>query len=576
MLGTGSTVSNCSTAYEYWSNGHYCEKLLEFFEPWQNYLYDASPSRTLPRPRVGGYRLIIGFNDEADSPTNMYPAIDDNVFLSGGVTFNQNEPDIQKVRLQLTFAIGNMKPTEVYIPTYSIEYYGGTNDSYLFTQEFPIISNPILAASDGEGYVGGKGYLKGWKDLTTGLNYRKGSVAPSLKEGISPGDTIELHGIYSTPQCTCIFGRDGIFEAYGVSLMDVGDHVYLCNPTAGMSSSQLNDYDDPDSDSYYITYNVPIVSGNSPYDVEVWMIGGGGGGQFGPATKTTFRMGRIYSGGGGGSGYVLNTTRSYITRSGGEQLTVHVGKGGGCAEAYKGFWGIQFYEDRCSDGAKSVLMIKTLADGGDICEALGGKAGNTPIGEMWEGSSGASERYWSKQPGVGGAGQGSGGTGGYTTYGSGPTELGAGGDGENSGSGNKLVINGHTIGYDYAYWGKSSGENGTDIAGSAGGGSTSIRDSFAMNSTYMLIAKGGNGITSETHWPDNEDNANSNPPSVVNGIHGGGGGGGTPYVDRVTHWGGDPISDGFFDSGVTIGAGYGGGGVVAVRFFKNDGVNYVN
>lgn len=576
MLGTGTTTSNCSTAYEYWSNGHYCEKLLEFFEPWQNFLYDANPSIVVNsnnlRPRVGGYRLIITFEDDDGNDTNMYPMVHDNVFLTGGVSFNQSEPDVQRIRLQLTFAIGNMKPTQVSVPTYTLTYHTGNNTT--FTQTYPVTMDPVLAYSDGIGFISDKGYLKGWS--FGNLNYRKGSIVPALR-----GISADLYGIYSHAQLTIMFGRDGAFSQYAdTNLHRIGSsNVYMCNVIGGKTKAQIEAYDNPEDSSYFVEYSLGAstiysdyrIAVNAPYDVSVWMVGGGGGGMFGPSSST-FAHGNIYSGGGGGSGYLTNPTKSYVTGSSTEELILHVGKGGGCAEAYKGFWGIQFYEDRCTNGADSILRIKTLYDSmKDETVAKGGKAGNVPIGRMVPASNGPASNasiYSSIAAGNGGNGQGKGGKGGYGIYngGSSMTSYVSGENGENNVSSGGSKFNGSN--YDYTSWG-----NGSNV-GSAGGGSIPLRDGFVVSNVGTIVAKGGNGITSETDWPNNDKNASEGV--TVNGIYGGGGGGGTPVVNWVTKWGGVNISDGIFDSGVTIGAGYGGGGVIIVQYFKNDGVTYAN
>lgn len=543
--------------------------LLDFFEPWQNYLYDANPDAVGTRERTGGYWLSVDMSDDDGNDVGMFPEINDNVFLTGGVTFKQDNSDIQVVEMQLTFAIGTMKPkSEVPMGTYTLNFVPASGPTISIT--YPINIDPTLPFSDGQGYIPNKGYLKGWAD--GGTNYRKGTVVHALRLG--PNQTKTLTGIYSSPVCICAIGRDGVFRDIGNDWESVGNGVYARNPTAGMTEEQLEAYDDPDNPAFFTTMRLPgaTIDGNTPVEVLIWMIGGGGGGMYGPTVSGGVHMDEpICTGGGGGSGYVYSTSISYIVRSSGdESLEVHLGKGGNGAKVYHGFWGTQFFEDYRSDGSPTLLKIGTLkATMNRVFLAEGGEAGRSPNGDLYMkyvGTHVSEPHYESISSGLGGNGQGAGGKGGKSKYGYSDPEsddyevvVEAGGNGENYGPNYGLG----------------------DDSGAAGGGSIAAADGpgISMNGV-SLIARGGNGISSKLDWPKTDLDAETPVISYADGSLGGGGGGGTPVVKDVEELNSKPITSIILGqkiwNGDTFYAGNGGGGFMVIEYFKNDEVDYAN
>lgn len=535
--------------------------LLDFFEPWQNYLYDANPDAVGTRERTGGYWLNIDMSDDDGNDVRMFPEINDNVFLTGGVTFKQDNSDIQVVEMQLTFAIGTMKPkSDVPMATYTLNFVPASGPTISIT--YPINIDPTLPFSDGQGYIPNKGYLKGWADGNT--NYRKGTVVHALRLG--PNQTKTLTGIYSSPVCICAIGRDGVFRDIGNSWVGPDSNgVYARNPTAGMTEEQLEAYDDPDSPDFFTTMTLPgeTIAGDTPVEVLIWMIGGGGGGMYGPTVSDGTHMDEpICTGGGGGSGYVYSTSISYIIRSSGdESLEVHLGKGGNGAKVYHGFWGTQFFEDYRSDGSPTLLKIGTLkATMNRVFLAEGGEAGRSLNGDLYMkyvGNRTSEPHYKSLSSGLGGNGQGAGGKGGSSTFDG--ASIVAGGNGENAGAG----------------YGQGA------AIGSAGGGSIALADGpgISVNGT-LLIARGGNGITSKLDWPKTDLYAETPVISYADGSLGGGGGGGTPVVKDVEKLNGESIISTILGqdvwNGDTFYAGNGGGGFMVIEYFKNDEVDYAN
>lgn len=338
MLGTddsdSASASNCARAYEYWSNGHYCEMLTRFAERWQNSNYCAWPmvfpanpgpddpdvvakrivkvGNTYQRAYTGGYWLHMEFSgpknvpDESDPLEHVYmrPDIDEIVFFNGGISINYNDEPMQAVMFNIVFAVATMKPTGDAQPAQAVIEYrlGSASGTLLGTQYYPAGTAPTLTSSL-QSPVSPDEYLHHYVTTDGTKFYRPGAPAYDL---VVPETATEeerktvLLAVFYTPRAVYFVGRDEMFlllPAYtgptsasklGVlnSPTDLGRQAYLTqiNYNAAYSASNIKrlvrvDYG---SESAFTKVSVFNIQPNTNYDVYITLVGAGGAGRSSP------------------------------------------------------------------------------------------------------------------------------------------------------------------------------------------------------------------------------------------------------------------------------------------------------
>ena len=249
----------------------------------------------------GGFKLVIESPDK-----ELYPDISKNVFLRGGITPKYT---VNKMSFSLPLVVGSMRGDSTYIDTVTLTFKSGSNPPKTYTQTYPkdaLVPVPAIPA-DWQGIVADSIFTH-WT-TSSGTKYK-------------PGETVR-------------WTSDTTLSANWQGPIDV--QVF--------------------TDAGTKTCTVPAGAAR----VQVYAVGAGGGaGRTHNIRKESASTGvlsnKYYSGGAGGAGEVIITSRTVRSTS---EITVDVGTGGSC--------GKDSHPEGYAGGSTTVKIDRhvVLARGGD-------------------------------------------------------------------------------------------------------------------------------------------------------------------------------------------------------------------
>lgn len=307
--------------------------------------------------------------------------------------------------------------------------------------------NPAKGAFSGVILVGKTGSYPA--NINDGTRYYKGFGNNQAANG---GSSATIGGFVS--------GTAYYFRAFSYAIKNGAEWVHPTSHTAAVSTTKGQKVFTAST-----TWTVP----EGVRSIDIFCVGGGGGGDYGENTQNT-SVKPYYSGTGGGGGYTRTAWKVAVVPA--QKLKVIIGNGG-----TGGKWTGKNNTTAPTDGSKTSVSVE---NGKLLLEALGGKRGTNEGGDGGSGGGGSAEQDEAK----GGNGGSNGGNGSRT-------------DGTNGGNGQGTTTKafGENTGTLYAGGGGAGGsdKSGTGGIGGPGGGGNGARAN--QGGTYNDIPLSGTANT---------------------------------------------------------------------------------
>ena len=339
------TVNDTGDDPEQWSNGRWFAKLKEFLDGWQNLNYgtvDAGEHIV----RTGGFRLVVDpiterlrTGDQADY-SMLYPPIDRTGFIAGNISMTQSGSNLQYLKVTIPFAVGSMIRQVQTEGGHQVTLRAGINN----------ISDPTVPATRTVAFPSDFDY-----------------PAPSAPSAwVNYASSYIFKDWYVTNSSATHYSMNSIVP-YAVSDLTANwlmPRWITSKTTPG------------DSDPYLMSDILSSIGTTyTTYMVKVWLVGGGGAGQF-----VYQGVGRT-TGGGGSGGFIEEAFALPVDRV--TSLKVHVGYGG--SASHRNGEDTTFSIEWAEEGTELMVTAggggKGIDSGGAAGQPGGGRGGTSYTNE---------------------------------------------------------------------------------------------------------------------------------------------------------------------------------------------------
>jgi len=172
---------------EQWSNGHWFDMLCSFIDGWQNlncgYVQHSGQNNVFAQ--TGGfhfhYEPSVETAYQGVSYANLYPVIDENVFIAGNISMSYSGANLQTLNVSIPLAVSTMVRNQSGQPMREVVFDPNISGLEPFKQLYPVNVDsvaPGLVPSEWLNAMAGA-TLSGWGAAASGGTiYRPGDLIP--------------------------------------------------------------------------------------------------------------------------------------------------------------------------------------------------------------------------------------------------------------------------------------------------------------------------------------------------------------------------------------------------------------
>ena len=183
-----------------WSNGHWYQKLMDLITGWQNlnWGFVQNTGNQQVFAQTGGFHFHYEPSAETAyqgvSYANLYPVIDENVFIAGNISMSYSGTNLQTLNISIPLAVSTMVRNQNGQPMREVTFHPNLTGETSFKQLFPVGIKSVAPGSVPSEWLSSAAgaMLKGWRTgPSSGTMYSPG--------GLIPATISDLYAVWSYP-----------------------------------------------------------------------------------------------------------------------------------------------------------------------------------------------------------------------------------------------------------------------------------------------------------------------------------------------------------------------------------------